>query len=78
MKSKGAEELVSLNEKEIATLVEFLNSTIIAAELQSSDMDGLSIPLLIVRLTEMSGIKLKSDISTKLETGGVLTTDGIN
>lgn len=78
MKSKGAEELVTLNEKEIATLVEFLNSTIIAAELQSSDMDGLSIPLLIVRLTEMSGIKLKSDISTKLETGGVLTTDGIN
>ena len=40
-------------------------------------MDGLSIPLLVDRLTAMSGIHLSTEVTARLENGGVITLAGI-
>ena len=40
-------------------------------------MDGLSVPLLVERLTSMSGIALSGNVAARLENGGIITNSGI-
>lgn len=70
--AKGAGSGPAFTLEEKVGLANFFNTILVAAELQAPDLDGLSIPLLINRITSMTGIALAEGVSERVGSRGPL------